>query len=443
MSTTIKTPYTMSLNRSILRLMLPSVVSNITVPLLGLVDLGIVGHLGNDAQIGAIGIGTAGFNMLYWVFAFLRMGTTGLTGQAHGACDKSECATSLLRALLTGLLFAAVICLLQYPVLRIIEFIMRPSEAVLPYYEQYFRICIWGAPAILCNYALSGWFIGMQNTRIPMMVAIVQNVINIVMSLIFVLALGWGLKGVALGTLTGLYSGLILAGYCAMRLWHRERLPEPEVPTLFDTNRISQFATMNTDIFLRTLCLVSVMTFFTSAGSRQNDNILAANTILMQFFLIFSFFIDGLGNAAEALSGEYHGAGNSLMLRRSVRYLFLWAIFLASSFTLLFIVGGEPLLRILTNQEEVILTAYHYIPWVWMTPLVSVLAFVWDGIFIGLCWSRGMLFSMFIAACIFFLTYFCCFDTMQNTALWLAFVCYLGTRGVLQTILWFSPRFKK
>ena len=433
----------MSLNRSILRLMLPSVVSNITVPLLGMVDLGIVGHLGNDAQIGAIGIGTAGFNMLYWIFAFLRMGTTGLTGQAHGARNKSECATSLLRALFAGLLIAAIICLLQLPVLRCIEFIMRPSQAVLPYYEQYFSICIWGAPAILCNYALTGWFIGMQNTRIPMMVAIVQNIINIASSLVFVLTLGWGLEGVALGTLTGLYSGLVLAGYCALKLWQRKKLPNPQISVLFDANKISKFATMNADIFLRTLCLVSVMTFFTSAGSRQNDNILAANTILMQFFLLFSFFIDGLCNAAEALSGEYHGASDSIMLRRSVRYLFQWAIILASIFTLLFIVGGEPLLRVLTNQEEVIITAYHYIPWIWMVPLVSVLAFVWDGIFIGLCWSRGMLFSMFIAACTFFVIYFCSFDTMQNTALWLAFVCYMGTRGAIQTILWFSPRFNR
>ena len=423
--------------------MLPSVVSNITVPLLGLVDLGIVGHLGYDAQIGAIGIGTAGFNMLYWVFAFLRMGTTGLTGQAHGARNKSECATLLLRALLAGLIIAAVICLLQYPVMRIIEFIMHPSQAVLPYYEQYFRICIWGAPAILCNYALTGWFVGMQNTRIPMVVAIFQNVINIITSLVFVLVLGWGLEGVALGTLTGLYCGILFAAYGALRLWRKESLPKPEVSVLTNTSKISQFATMNADIFLRTLCLVSVMTFFTSAGSRQNDTILAANTILMQFFLFFSFFIDGLGNAAEALSGEYQGASDSVMLRRSVRYLFRWAILLASSFTLLYIWGGESLLRILTNQEEVIFTAYHYIPWVWMIPLVSVLAFVWDGIYIGLCRSRAMLFAMFMASCVFFAIYFFCFDEMQNTALWLAFVCYMGTRGVLQTLLWFSPQSKK
>lgn len=433
----------MSLNRSILKLMLPSVVSNITVPLLGMVDLGIVGHLGHNAQIGAIAIGTAGFNMMYWIFAFLRMGTTGLTSQAHGARNKLECTTTLMRSLLMALTIAALLCVLQYPILTIIEFIMRPSQAVLPFYETYFHICIWGAPAIMCGYTLTGWFIGMQNTRIPMLVSIVQNVINIVTSLVFVLKLGWGLEGVALGTLTGLYSGLLLSCYFALRLWKKEKLPAPNWHVVFDNHLVGKFVSMNADIFLRTLCLVAVMSFFTSAGSRQNDNILAANTILMQFFLMFSFFMDGLANAAEALSGEYHGADNPGMVRRSVSYLFAWGIGLATVFTFFFIVGGEPLLRILTNQEEVIITAYHYIPWIWMVPLVSVLAFVWDGIFIGLCWSRGMLLSMFIAAGVFFTTYFLCFATMNNSALWLAFVCYMGTRGLLQTIIWFTPRFKK
>lgn len=427
----------MSVNRSILRLMLPSVVSNITVPLLGLVDLSIVGHLGHEEQIGAIGIGTAGFNMLYWVFAFLRMGTTGLTGQAHGACDKSECATTLMRSLLFGLLIATVLCIFQTPIFHLIELIMQPSQEVLPYYKMYFSICIWGAPAILSGYALTGWFIGMQNTRFPMAVAIVQNVINIVMSLILVLVLDWGLEGVALGTIIGMYSGILLSILFAIYLWKKEDLQMPSMSSLLNHSRMSRYVTMNTDIFFRTLCLVCVMTFFTSAGSRQCDNILAANTILMQFFLIFSFFIDGLGNAAEALSGEYNGAEDTQMLHRCVIRLFEWAIVLASMFTLFYIVGGEPLLHILTNQEEVVITAYHYIPWIWMIPLISIIAFVWDGIFIGMCWSRGMFFSMLVATGVFFFTYYFCIDSMQNSALWLAFVCYLGTRGAMQTILWF------
>lgn len=427
----------MSINRSILRLMLPSVVSNITVPLLGLVDLAIVGHLGKEEPIGAIAIGTAGFNMLYWIFAFLRMGTTGLTSQAHGARRNDECAVSLLRALLAGALISALLCALQGPLFSLISLIMQPSAAVQPYYLTYYSICIWGAPAILCNYALTGWFIGMQNTRIPMIVAIVQNIINIAFSLIFVLGLDMGLQGVALGTLIGMYSGLVIALLSATRLWRKEKLHMPRLEYVLHKNGLLKFLTMNTDIFLRTLCLVSVMTFFTSAGSMQNDTILASNALLMQFFMIFSFFIDGLANAAEALSGEYHGAKDHTMLRRTVLHLFEWAIVLAAFFTFIYIIGGEKILHALTDQEVIHATAYHYMPWIWVVPLASVMAFIWDGVFIGLCWSRGMLISMFVSTVVFFAIYFSCFDSMHNSALWLAFACYLGTRGVVQTIIWF------
>lgn len=428
----------MSINRSILRLALPSVVSNITVPLLGLVDLGIVGHLGKSEQIGAIAIGTTGFNMLYWIFAFLRMGTTGLTSQAHGAKDKDECAVNLMRALLAGAFISLLLCILQVPLLQLISTFTHPSGAVLPYYQTYFSICIWGAPAVLCNYALTGWFIGMQNTRIPMLVSIVQNVLNIALSLILVLSLGWGLKGVATGTVIGLYGGLAFSGLMALWLWRKEQLVMPSFRHIINRHGLLRFAGVNTDIFLRTLCLVSVMTFFTYAGSNQGDDYLAANALLLEFFMLYSFFMDGLANAAEALSGECQGARDNVLLRRTIVHLFGWAIVLGAVFTLLYIVGGLQMLDWFTNQTSVILLAYHYLPWIWAVPLVSVMAFVWDGVFIGLCWSRGMLISMFLASIVFFAIYFTGISTMHNSALWLAFICYLATRGIVQTVIWLS-----
>lgn len=433
----------MSINRSILRLALPSVVSNITVPLLGLVDLSIVGHLGSSEQIGAIAIGTTSFNMLYWIFAFLRMGTTGLTSQSHGAKQSDECAATLLRALLAGIAISLILCVFQSPILQLVTSMMQPSAAVMPFFSTYFSICIWGAPAILCSYALTGWFIGMQNTRIPMLVAIVQNVLNIMLSLILVLSLGWGLKGVAAGTVIGLYGGLALAVLLASRLWRKEQLTAPSLRHILNRRSMLKFVTINTDIFLRTLCLVSVMTFFTYAGSHQGDEYLAANALLMEFFMLYSFFMDGLANAAEALSGESQGANDHTLLRHTILRLFEWAVVLGTVFTLLYIIGGLQMLQWLTDQVSVVFTAYHYLPWIWAVPLVSVMAFVWDGVFIGLCWSRGMLISMFCATVVFFAIYFGCINNMHNNALWMAFVCYLATRGLVQTGIWFSNKNNK
>lgn len=426
----------MTLHRSILRLALPSVVSNITVPLLGLVDLGIVGHLGKSEQIGAIAIGTTSFNMLYWIFAFLRMGTTGLTSQAHGAKNSEECAITLMRALLTGMVISLLLCILQVPLLHLITAMMQPSEAVLPYFQTYFSICIWGAPAILCSYALTGWFIGMQNTRIPMWVAIVQNTLNIAVSLVLVLSLGYGLKGVAAGTVTGMYGGIVFSIIMAIRLWKKEGLMMPSLHSILNRNGLFKFASVNTDIFLRTICLVCVMSFFTYAGSHQGDDFLAANALLMEFFMLYSFFMDGLANAAEALSGECQGANDKSLLRSTIIALFKWAVVLGIIFTLIYIFGGLQMLHWLTDQTSVIYTAFHYLPWIWAVPLVSILAFVWDGVFIGLCWSRGMLISMFFATIVFFAVYFMGITTMHNNALWLAFLSYLATRGITQTIIW-------
>lgn len=423
-----------TIDRSIARLALPSVVSNITVPLLGLIDLTIVGHLGQSEQIGAIAIGGTVFNIIYWIFVFLRMGTTGLAGQAHGGKNKTECANVLLRSVITALCLATIICILQTPLLNTATYLMKPSASVLPHFTTYFKICIWGAPAMLLNYALSGWFIGMQNTRIPMFVAITQNILNIILSTFFVYKMHMELEGVAAGTVSGLYGGLVISSIFAIKLWRNDKLGMPKIGDALSVTHMKQFLSINSDILLRTICMVCVMSFFTYAGSSQSDDILGANALLMEFFILFSYFMDGLANAGEALSAEYHGAEDCTMLSSTIRQLFKWATLISIVFTLTYILFGLQFLQIMTDHTTILMTANHFLPWVWAIPMFSLMTFIWDGLFVGLCWTRGMLISCFTATVVFFTTYTLTTNNFGNNALWCAFIIYLLTRGIVQCV---------
>ena len=311
------------LNRRILHIALPAIVSNITVPLLGLIDVAIVGHLGSAAYIGAIAVGGMIFNVMYWLFGFLRMGTSGMTSQALGQRNLTEAVRLLVRSVGVAMAVALVMILLQVPLRQMALSVMQPSAAVREFAEVYFDILIWGAPAMLCLYSLTGWFIGMQNSRMPMVIAITQNVVNIVASLGLVFGLGMKVEGVALGTLVAQYAGFLMAVVMWVvvygRLWKHF-----QSEALFAWRSMKGFLGVNRDIFLRTLCLISVMLFFTSAGSWQGETVLAVNTLLMQFYMIFSYFMDGFAYAGEAISGKYYGAGNRSGLQQSVRNLFGW-----------------------------------------------------------------------------------------------------------------------
>lgn len=394
------------MNRKILHLAIPSIVSNITVPLLGLVDVTIVGHLGATAYIGAIAVGGLLFNILYWNFGFLRMGTSGLTSQAYGRRDKDAEVRVLVQAVSVGLISALVMLVLQYPIERLAFRLLETSAEVEQYAVTYFRICIWGAPAVLAQYGFTGWFIGMQNSRYPMYIAITMNVINIACSSCFVFLLGMKVEGVAWGTVVAQYSGVIMA----LGLWVynykdlRNRLSLKGSLQLFAMRR---FFAVNRDIFLRTLCLIGVTTFFTSTGARQGDVILAVNTLLMQLFTLFSYIMDGFAYAGEALSGRYVGACNLRQLKRAVRALFGWGVGLSLFFTLLYGIGGEHFLGLLTNDEVVIQTAGHYFYWVLAIPLAGFAAFLWDGILIGATATRFMLWAMLVASGSFFVIYYC------------------------------------
>ena len=421
-------------NREILQIALPSIVSNITVPLLGLIDVTIVGHLGAASYIGAIAVGGMLFNIIYWIFGFLRMGTGGMTSQAYGRSDEAEMMRLLTRSTGVGMLIALTLIVLQYPIERTAFSLIETTPEVERLATTYFRICIWGAPAVLGLYSFSGWFIGMQNSRYPMFIAITQNIVNILMSLVLVYGLEMKIEGVAIGTLVAQYAGWLMA----IGLWmHRYKhlRPYAELRSLTDKGAMRRFFQVNRDIFLRTLCLVSVTVFFTSAGAAQGEVILAVNTLLMQLFTLFSYIMDGFAYAGEALAGKHIGADNRPALRTMVRQLFVWGIALALVFTLIYGIGGEGFLSLLTNEESVITASSTYFYWVLAIPLAGFAAFLYDGIFIGATATGLMLRAMFVASVAFFLIYFGCREAMGNHALWLAFITYLSLRGIVQGYL--------
>lgn len=422
------------MNKSILKIALPSILTNVTVPLLGLVDTAIVGHLGSAAYIGAIALGTTLMSMAYWGFGFLRMSTGGLTAQAVGEGSRERCFAILTRSLTWALLIAAILLLLQVPLLNAVLYFAEGTKEVQALAATYFRILIWGAPAVLCLSSINGWFIGMQNATFPLLIAVVQNLMNILLSCIFVFGLGWSIKGVALGTLIAQYIGLLLALSLILRFRPLPKTKDLRTAlgksSLLDTT----FLRMNRDIFLRTLCLLAVTSYFTFVGTRQGDLILASNALLMQFFLLFSYFMDGFAYAGEALCGKAFGANNRDAFRNITRRLFVWGGSMALMTAMVYYCLGTPILKLLTDTPEVVRCATEYLPLVALIPLVSFPAFLFDGIFIGMSFTSGMLRALIVATVIFFALHILTSQQWGNTALWVAFLAYLGMRGIVQAI---------
>ena len=420
-------------DHQILQIAIPSIVSNITVPLLGMIDVAIVGHMGSAVYIGAVAVGSMIFNLVYWLFGFLRMGSSGLTSQALGRRDMAEVVRLLVSSVAIALGIALLFIVLQTPMKWLMFWFIGPTADVAPFASTYFDIVIWGAPAMLGLYSLSGWFIGMQNTRIPMFISIMQNIVNILASLTLVYGFGLRIEGVAMGTVIAQYAGFIVAVVLLMRYYGR-------LSRYFQRKRlfrhIGVFFKVNRDIFLRTLCLVAVNLFFTSAGARSGAVILSVNTVLMQLYLFFSYFMDGFAYAGEALGGKTFGARNTIALRETLQRLWMWASIVTGVYTLVYIFGGEYLVRLLTDEPQVREAAHAFIWWAWLIPAAGVMAFIWDGVFVGITATRGMLVSSFVAALLFFATYYVLCGFIGNHALWLAQVVYLVTRGVVQTV-WF------
>ncbi|MCC8039221.1 MAG: MATE family efflux transporter [Bacteroidales bacterium] len=428
------------MNRRILALAIPAIISNITTPLLSLADTAIVGHLGSAVPLAAIAVGGAAFNLLYWLFAFLRMGTSGLTAQAYGAKDVTTQRVVLKKALTVATIAGLMMIVLGWPIAAGVLWFMDVNGDTYAMAQQYILILIWGAPASLGNYALAGWFLGMQDSRTPMWISIIINVVNIPVSVALVYGAGWGVAGCAIGSLVAQWLGFLIALWRATNK-ERGRLARA---TTKERGRLARattnitwraFFSINFDIFLRTACLVAVTLWFTRVGATQGVIILAVNALLMQLFVLFSYTMDGFAFAGEALVGRFVGANDGRSLRKCIKALLGWGFLWALLFTILYAVGGEAFLRLLSNDEDVITASREFFYWGVTVPMAGFLAFTWDGVFIGATMTRRMLVAMASGMAVFFAVYLALFPAWGNHALWLALILYLLTRGIAQSFL--------
>lgn len=424
------------MNRDILRLAIPNIISNITIPLLGLIDLALMGHLKSEVYIGAIALGGVIFNFIYWGFGFLRMSTSGFAAQAFGEQNSRETITVLARALAVAVFAGLIILTLQLPIAWAGFSLIGGSEEVKLLAREYFLIRVWAAPAALSQFVFSGWFLGMQNARYPMIVAISANVANILLSVLFVFGLNMKSDGVALGTALSQYIGLALAVFLFLKKY-RGLLSLVQKSRIFNVKKLTEFFRVNSDIFIRSFCIILVFTFFTSESANTNDTILAVNSLLIQLLLFFSFFIDGFAYAGEALVGKFFGARQSAQMTKAVKLLFLWGTGLAVGFTLVYLTGINTILRLLTSQQELIQQAQPYIIWVILIPLASFSSFIWDGIYIGATASAAMRNTLLGATFLVFApVYFLLNPYWENHTLWLAMVLFMLARGGIQTFLY-------
>lgn len=416
--------------KEILRIAIPSIISNLAIPLLGLADTAIVGHMGTANAIAAIAVGGLLFNITYWLFGFLRMGTGGLTAQACGAQDEAESMRILVRSLALALTISAVICLVQHPVSQMALDRLHLTAEVRSDAETYFRILIWGAPAVLSLYGIHGWLLGMQDARRVMVLSIVQNAVNIPASLCLVYLAKMQVAGIALGTLLAQYVALATA-IAMLHRNYRHLFRRAYLRGWHEGKALKRLLRLNSDIFLRTLCLIAITYSFTAIGARYGTTTLAANALLMQFFIFFSYFMDGFAYAGEALTGRYLGQQDPARLHQTTARLFRIGIVCGALFSLLYIGVGGWVLEWLSNAADVVGCARTYLPWVACIPLVGFSAFLLDGIFIGMTGTRPMLLTMLLSTALFlFIALPTQLWTPSNHLLWVALIAHLGMRGV-------------
>ncbi len=422
------------MNRQILALAIPNILTSLSVPLLGVVDTALMGRLEDIYYLGALAIGSMIFNFIYWLFGFLRMGTTGFTAQAHGENNPETLSLYLVRPLCIAMLIALSLLVLQYPIAELSFYWVESSAEVEKFAREYFSIRIWAAPATLMLYVLNGWFLGRQNARFPMYLAFAINIVNIAANVYFVNGLGMNAAGVAWGTLVAQYVGLFLAFGLLLKRYG-ELLPY-FAPALRQWQGFKRFFQVNSDIFIRTLCLLATFTFFTAESARLGEKVLAVNTILLQFLTVMAYGVDGFAYAAESLVGKYLGAGQYEQLKRAVRYLFYWGQGFGLAFACLYFFGFSQIFYVFTDKRELLLAAIPYLGWVVAGPLVNTPCFIWDGIYIGATASVAMRNSMLISTLlVFFPAYYLLAPTLGTHALWAAMLLFMFSRGLTLTLM--------
>lgn len=416
--------------REILRLSVPCVIANVTVPLIGMADVAIAGHCGGDATIGAIAIGTTIFNMIYRNCSFLRMGGSGITAQAYGAGHKEECALTGLRLILIALIISILLFVLGEPTRQLAMNLVCGADGPVGEATAYVD-CRWYAiPASICLFAAAGWFAGMQDTRTPMVVSVVGNILNVIVSAFLAIHCGMGVTGIAAGTVIAQWSSLIIS-YVAYRRLYAAEMPDVNLSNVFARKPLARLMKVNGDIFLRTLCLVAVFTAFTAFSSRYGETALAANALMMQMFTLFSYLTDGLAFASESLTGSLIGSGNKPRLRKSIDYLLIGSGVVAVAFTVAFAACWQHIFSLFGASEAVISYACAHIGWAVAVPGVCFFAFVADGIMVGATRSAAMRNTMTIASALFFCVYYATRGTLGVNGLWLAFLGYMAARGCL------------
>lgn len=418
-----------AMHRQVLWLAIPMVLSNITIPLLGLVDAAVIGHLEHAWYLGGVALGSTVISVTFWLLGFLRMSTTGLTAQAFGADNSAGLARVWLQGMLMALGFAAVFLLLHRFIADGVFGFSSASAEVKLYAQQYFVIRAWSAPASLVNFVLLGWLLGTQNSRAPMWMVIITNVVNIVLDLLFVLGLGWKVQGVALASVIADYSGMGFGLWCVWRYWLQHQLPSPLALLRESTQGLSRFVRLNRDIFLRSLCLQAAFSFMTFQGAAFGDQTVAANAVLMSFLMMISYGMDGFAYAMEAMVGKAIGAKSETQLKAAMIGSAFWSVVICLLLTLAFGWYGSALIRLITDISAVQQTAQVYLPWLVAMPLTSMWCFLLDGIFIGATKGREMRNSMFVAACTFFVVFYG-FAFWGNHALWLAMLSFMAMRGL-------------
>lgn len=433
-----------SMNREILRLALPNIISNITVPLMGIVSTAIAGRVGGDSAattIGALSIGVAIFNFIYWNCSFIRMGTSGLTAQAFGANQHKEYTLMLWRALIVALGVGVLAFALQYPIGELsIKFMGTDSESSNRMISEYFYTRIWAVPAGILLFAFNGWLTGMQNAVVPMAVAVMVNVVHALCSYLFSIVGSMGLNGIALGSVIAQWLGVVvIAIIIAIRYHHK--LVRVSWSEVFDMGAMRRFFAINGDIMIRTFCLVAVYTFFTKASADTGDElILAVNALLLQFFTLFSYMNDGFAYAAEALTGRFIGAKDGLSLRRCIKLCVIWCFVVSIIFIGVYIGWWRDIFMLLVSSDSgdidaLLAVAEQYIIWIIIIPIASAMPFVMDGIMVGATRSRIMRNSMIGASACYFIILYGLGWLIGNNALWLAFTMYMFLRGLFQYLL--------
>ena len=445
------------MNRQILRLAIPSILANITIPLVGLVDTAIVGHISDAHAIGGIAIGTMLFDLLYWNFGFLRVGTSGMTAQAYGRNDREQCARLLAQSLGIALIGAALIWLVQWLFVTAALALVPCSEEVASFARKYFFIRVWAAPATLSLMAIKGWFIGMQDTISPMITDIVVNVVNMTVSYVLAVYTPMGPLGVALGTVIAQLTGLLLSVLILLGKYRHVWLGLSFFRLLRDMRGMRQLISLNANLFVRSLCFMIVYVGFTALSSKYGDTDLAVCSILMKLFMLVSYFVDGFAYAGEALVGKYIGEAKSLAsevpekstdfgsalspyrfspLASLVRLLFLWSLGVGALFTVLFAFASMPMYRMMTSDAVVLTRLTDFTGWFIAMPIVSTLVFMWDGVFTGATAGKQIRNAMILAAIGFVLGYLTTNHWLGTHALFVGYFLHLAARVIYLTATW-------